>query len=83
MNEEQYPQVPARKLLDEEERPSNCGHEHPFTGLISVCRDDRVCCVFTLLLNLALFNLTVVINKRVLNVFSYSSTLESLHYLRV
>ena len=25
--------------------------------LISVCRDDGICCVFTLLLNLALFNL--------------------------
>ena len=55
----------------------------PFTGLISVCRDDGVCYVCTLLLNLALFNLKVVINKRALNVFSCSSTLESLHYLRV
>ena len=81
VNEEQYPQVPARKFLDEEERLSICRHEHPFTGLISVCRDDGVCCVFTLSLNLASFNRIVVINKRALNVFSYTATMESLHYL--
>ena len=62
-----HPQVPARKFFDEEERLSICRHEHPFTGLISVCRDG-VCCVFTLSLNLAIFNLIVVINKRALNV---------------
>ena len=62
---------------------ASCRHKHPLTGLISVCRDDGVFCVFTLFLNLALFNLIVVINKRALNVFSYSSTVESLHYLRV
>ena len=70
VNEEQYPHVPARKFLDEEERRSSCRHEHPFTSLISVCRDYGVCCVFTLSLNLALFNLIVVINKRALIVFS-------------
>ena len=82
-NEEQHPQVPARKFFDEEERLSICRHEHPFTGLISVCRDDGVCCVFTLSLNLAIFNLIVVINKRALNVFSYTATMESWHYLCV
>ena len=40
VNEEQYLQVPARKFFDEEERRSICRHEHPFTDLISVCRDD-------------------------------------------
>ena len=69
------------KFLREEERLSICRHEHPFTGLISVCRDDGVCCVFTLSLNLALFNLKVAINKRALNVLSYTATMESLHYL--
>ena len=82
-NEEPHPQVLRRKFLDEEERRSICRHKHSFTSLISVCRDDGVCCVFTLLLNLALFNLTVVINKRALNIFPYSSTLESLLHLRV
>ena len=43
VNDEQYPQIPTRKLLDEEERASNCGHEHPFTSLLSVCPDDGVC----------------------------------------
>ena len=62
VNEESHPQVLGRKFL--EERLSICRHKHPFTSLISVCRDDGVCCVFTLLLNLALFNLTAVINKR-------------------
>ena len=41
VNEDQHLQVPARKFIDEEERLSICRHEHPFTGLISVCRDDR------------------------------------------
>ena len=48
VNEEQYPQVAARKFLDEVEKVSICRHEHPFTGLVSVCRDDGVCCVFLL-----------------------------------
>ena len=71
VNEEPHPQVLARKVLDEDERQSIRRHKHPLTGLISVCRDDGVCCVFTFLLNLALFNLTVVVKKRALNVFSY------------
>ena len=75
-NEEQYPQVPARKFLVEEERRNICRHKNPFTDLISVCRDDELCCIITMLLNLALFNLIVVINKRALNVFSNPTTLE-------
>ena len=69
--------------VNEEPHPQVLGRTHPFTGLISVSRDDGECCVFTLLLNLALIKLTVVINKCALNVCSYSSTLESSHYLRV
>ena len=76
MNEEQYPQVLGRKSLDEEERRNICRHKHPFTSLISDCRDDGVCCVFTLSLSLALFNLIVVINKRAQNVFSYTANAE-------
>ena len=40
VNEEHYLQVPARKFPDEEERRSICRHEHPVTGLFSVCRND-------------------------------------------
>ena len=75
VNEEQHPQVPARKFLDEEERRNICRHKHPFTSLISVCRDDGAMLCFYLSLNLALFNLNVAINKRAPNVFSCSSTL--------
>ena len=67
VNEEPHPQVLGRKFLDSKERLSICRHMHPFKSLISVCRDDVVCCV--LLLNLALFNLIVVINQRALSVF--------------
>ena len=45
VNEEQYPKVFARKFLEEEGR-NTCRHKNLFTGLISVCRDDGVCCVF-------------------------------------
>ena len=45
-NEEPRRLVPGRTFLDEKERRSICRHKHPFTGLISVCRDDGVCCVF-------------------------------------
>ena len=48
VNEEQYPQVLTRKFLDEEERRNICRHKSSFTGLISVYRDDGVCCVFHL-----------------------------------
>ena len=40
---------------------------------------DSVCCVVASLLNLALFNLIVVINKQSLKVFSHTATLKSLH----
>ena len=81
VNEEQYPQVLTRKFLDEEERRNICRHKNPFTSLISVHCEDGVCCVFTLSLNLALFNLIVAINKRAVNDFSSTATTESLHYL--
>ena len=77
VSEEQYPQVPARKFLEEEERRNTYRHKNPFTSLISVGRDDGLCCVFTLSLNLALFNLIVVINKPALTVFSFTATMES------
>ena len=48
VNEEQYPQVLTRKFLDEGERRNNCRHKSSFTGLISVYREDGVCCVFHL-----------------------------------
>ena len=69
VNEEQYPQVLTRKFLDEEERRNICRHKSSFTGLISVYREDGVCCVFTLSLNLALFRLIVAINMRAVNDF--------------
>ena len=69
VNEEMYPQVLTRRFLDEEERRNICRHKNSFTGLISVYREDGVCCVFTLSPNLALFNLIVAINKRAVNVF--------------
>ena len=81
VNEEPHPQVPARKFIDKEERRNICRHKNPFTSLISDCRDDGVCCVFTLSLNLAFLNLIVVINKRALNVFSHTATMEGFHYL--
>ena len=46
VNEKQYLQVLTRKFLDEEERRNICRHKSSFTGLISVCREDGVCCVF-------------------------------------
>ena len=48
VNEEQYPQVLTRKFLDEEERRNICRYKSSFTGLISVYREDGVCCVFHL-----------------------------------
>ena len=46
---------------------------------VSVCREDRVCCVVASLLNFALFNLIVVINEQSLKVFSHTAMLKSLH----
>ena len=69
VNEELCFQILTRRFLDEEERRNICWHKSSFTGLISVYCEDGVCCVFTLSLNLALFNLTVAINKRAVNVF--------------
>ena len=43
--------------------------------------EDTVCCVVASLLNLALFNLIVVINKHSLKVFPHTATLKSLHCL--
>ena len=48
VNEEQYPQVLTRRFLDEEERRNICRRKSSFTGLISVYREDGVCCVFDL-----------------------------------
>ena len=48
VNEEQYPQVLTRKFLDEEERRNICRYKSSFTCLISVYREDGVCCVFHL-----------------------------------
>ena len=39
VNEEQNPQVPSRKFLDEEERLSICRHKHPFTSICGPCFD--------------------------------------------
>ena len=41
--------------------------------------EDSVCSVVASLLNFALFNLIVVINKQSLKVFSHTATLKSLH----
>ena len=63
VNEELRRQLPARKQRKDE---TFVGRENPFNDLISVCREDGVCCVVASLLNFVLFNLIVVINKSIL-----------------
>ena len=62
-----------------EERRNIYRQKNPFNDLISVCREDSVCCAVASLLNFAMFNLIVVINKHSLKVFSHTATLKSLH----
>ena len=78
VNEELRPSSSCEKV---EERRNICRQKNPFNDLILVCREDGVCCVVASLLNFALFNLIVVINKHSLKVFPHTATLKSLHCL--
>ena len=71
-------QLPARK---QRKGRNICRQKNPFNELISVCREDGVCCVVASLLNFVLFNLIVVITKHSLNAFLHTATLKSLHCL--
>ena len=83
VNEEQYPQVLTRKFLDEEERRNICRHKSSFTGLISVYREDGVCCVFHLVAESRLVPTDSCDEHACCecDVFSSTATTESLHYL--
>ena len=81
MNEEQCPQVLTRKFLDAEERRNICRHKSSFTGLISVYREDGVCCVFHLVAESRLVPTDGCDQQACCECFSSTATTERLHYL--